>query len=655
MSNKIRNPYRRLTLVVFVIMLIALPTGSVRADPPLPLPRMPICGDQDGSETPLTFRCPSLAVTADVQTYRVHGNGEVNVSFDFVFREATYNNELGFFPVDDPTGRIGDLNPGESGYLSTALDRAQIIFPSGSTAATPDVTTKLAAGTVVVFFIIQNNALANFKAANPNNEISKLPLAFFSLDPLNPDARDHFVGFVGLDGKITQFGFEDITNGGDNDYDDIVYNVNPPLPPLLIDDDQDGLPNDWETAGVDTNGDGAKDLFLDQLDEVGENIDPNPRHKDIYVWIDWFVAGDHSHKPSDDALLKVKQAFAEAPISQLNPDGQPGINLHLVFGWAIAETPDLVELGSLTVNSAGDLDYDSSELAYLKNRFLQDNGARDGMAGVFHYAVFGHHLPEWKQECPDRTGRPSGIAPMVGSGAGSDFIVSHQRLLEWGVTGERFELVVGGTFMHELGHALDLGHGGPGILNDVNFKPNHISVMNYSFTSGIFHKTGFFSRPNPSRLDYSRFGPDVLPDLNENALNETVGMTTAEALKDYGSVYYRGYSDESGTPIYDLRDHINWNGIGPYDNTVVANINSDDDETQPGCQEKYSVLVSANEWVALNYTTGQIGTVAALIQEYPSLTTIDVSNVDLAEDILNVTDGPSTIYVPTITSSFQNP
>jgi len=85
------------------------------------------------------------------------------------------------------------------------------------------------AGDILVFFIIQNNTFANLLAQNPSNEIGKLPLAYFSLDVLNPDGVDHFVGFQSTTDPFTQFGFEDLTGGGDADYDDIVYNVRPPL------------------------------------------------------------------------------------------------------------------------------------------------------------------------------------------------------------------------------------------------------------------------------------------------------------------------------------------------------------------------------------------------------------------------------------------
>src|SRR6185295_10405450 len=65
------------------------------------------------------------------------------------------------------------------------------------------------------------------------------------------------------------------------------------------------------------------------------------------------------------------------------------------------------------------------------------------------------------------------------------------------------------TFMHELGHSLGLQHGG---LDEVNYKPNHFSVMNYMYQ--------VYRNKNPIPLDYGR----VATTLDETSLDETVGI-----------------------------------------------------------------------------------------------------------------------------------
>jgi len=69
--------------------------------------------------------------------------------------------------------------------------------------------------------------------------------------------------------------------------------------------------------------------------------------------------------------------------------------------------------------------------------------------------------------------------------------------------------------MHELGHTLGLRHGGG---DAVPFKPNYLSVMNYSFQfSGVLSANG-----TQRMIDYSRAKLDTLDEFN---LDENVGIT----------------------------------------------------------------------------------------------------------------------------------
>ena len=67
--------------------------------------------------------------------------------------------------------------------------------------------------------------------------------------------------------------------------------------------------------------------------------------------------------------------------------------------------------------------------------------------------------------------------------------------------------------MHELGHTLGLHHGGQ---DSENYKPNYLSVMNYSYDMPWFKITNQGTNAKEVwRLDYSR---SALMTLDENQL-----------------------------------------------------------------------------------------------------------------------------------------
>ncbi len=103
------------------------------------------------------------------------------------------------------------------------------------------------------------------------------------------------------------------------------------------DTDGDGLPDIWERDGIDVDGDGVIDFRLPCTDDpdTGEQVCPDPLHKDIYVEIDYM----HFHTPRPEALSNVIRAFKNSPVS--NPDHKAGINLHLQVDEEIAHV-DLV-------------------------------------------------------------------------------------------------------------------------------------------------------------------------------------------------------------------------------------------------------------------------------------------------------------------------
>jgi uncharacterized protein DUF4114 len=199
-----------------------IPTFADPASPPL----TPVCGDKDGSESPYVAKCPNFVQLTDRHIFQVPGAGPVNLRFGFVFRgTAVFNNELAVFRVDDVCDSVDGQKLGDAGYLQAAARHAKVVFPSGSTASTPDVALSFNGGDLLLFFIVRNQTLQDLLANNPNNDPDKLPLAFLSLDFLNPDGFDHFVAFENKGENLTQLAFEDLTGRGDRNYQDVVCNV----------------------------------------------------------------------------------------------------------------------------------------------------------------------------------------------------------------------------------------------------------------------------------------------------------------------------------------------------------------------------------------------------------------------------------------------
>jgi hypothetical protein len=112
---------------------------------------------------------------------------------------------------------------------------------------------------------------------------------------------------------------------------------------------------------------------------------------------------------------------------------------------------------------------------------------------------------------------PNQASPRNVSGIGDFLGADHQVSLGlWDfATGTTFTQA--STFMHELGHGLGLRHGG--ITGEPNCKPNYQSVMNY-----LFQIRGLINNLGVAEIGYSN---QILKALNENNLNESLGLTTA--------------------------------------------------------------------------------------------------------------------------------
>ncbi|WZI66564.1 MAG: SBBP repeat-containing protein [Gloeotrichia echinulata IR180] len=142
-----------------------------------------------------------------------------------VYREAGYNNLVGFYRVADINGGIdtnndgvGDLLPGQAGYAEAAVkNRVGGINLSVGNQGTASFTGTFEGGSIFAPFLIVNATADAFLDNNPNNN----PAIYFPYLGANSDNVDH-VRMLG----DNIFGFEDLPGGGDKDFNDIIVKVN---------------------------------------------------------------------------------------------------------------------------------------------------------------------------------------------------------------------------------------------------------------------------------------------------------------------------------------------------------------------------------------------------------------------------------------------
>ncbi len=321
-----------------------------------------------------------------------------------------------------------------------------------------------------------------------------------------------------------------------------------------VDTDGDALKDGWEANGYDHNGDNVIDV---NLPGMGASV----VRKDLFVEMDYMNAG---FLPTDADLARIVSVYANAPQAN-NPNGQKGIKLHLDAG---AVRP-AYNLGG---GNAVPFDADLNPVVPEFNAIKAGNFA-NARSRTFYYMIWGNGYNG-------------------GSSSGNAFNIPNDSFLVtlglWPSDGTPDQRV--GTFIHEFGHALGHTHGG----NDHgNYKPNYLSVMNYSFQlDGV-------PRANGTRyFGYSSF---KLPSLNENNLNERKGLRSKKAKAWDTQWVCPNFSFAAGGPAH---KNLDWTCNGSLSTSVGADINGDGTR---------NTLGTANNWGNMIYGGGAVGGVDALM------------------------------------------
>ena len=405
-----------------------------------------------------------------------------------------------------------------------------------------------------------------------------------------------------------------------------------------FDDDNDGLLNKWETEGLglDTDGDGTPDL---DLFAMGARWD----HADVFLELDY----ENGQAPTRESIQAMKAAFAAAPV--FNPDSRTGIRLWVDTGTLSDPTaregqPLGTCLDGIDNGGGGDTDANDSDCnSPAPRRYLETstedaagncgNGVDDDLSGgadgndptcrvgdnlgegrMFAMPVGACNLDaafyaakrasfdldrRWVFRYAISAAQPAACTPQTGGQGevgGNDFIEFNHD---------------GGTVMHELGHNLNLDHGGD---SGANCKPNHVSVMNYDNQLGIRRDGGGvildYSMPRRNLTGFIVPGGTLPPGvisrgpvpgpLFENDLDDDRIIDAGDAFNRFVFVNGKGNKDNGR-----LDERIDWaddDAGTPDDSDQQFNIDTGTPDPV-SCQNgtvSSTAMTGFNEWLRVS-------------------------------------------------------
>lgn len=223
----------------------------------------------------------------------------------------------------------------------------------------------------------------------------------------------------------------------------------------------------------------------------------NPKHKDIFVEWDWLNAFPSNPFRTTDADA-VASWFADAPVGDvMNPDGLPGVNIHIDIGIANAS-------GSTTYGNWGGSG-PAVPSAILWQSWQNPANFNPLRVGIFRHA-------------------------MLNNGNSGAARVNYREITWPGNMADRGV----GLFVHELGHSIGLEHHGHNSWGSGNCKPTYVSTMNYLFIGRLFSRGSLNYAPlNPaSVLEAKPFGESMPSHLAQPPLSYSVIGTNVNWNRD---------------------------------------------------------------------------------------------------------------------------
>jgi Domain of unknown function (DUF4114) len=142
--------------------------------------------------------------------------------FNKISHQATNRNELGVFAVDSVNGTVNGVAPGQSGYLTEVLRRSQVVFSALSGSPIDTTLDGLASRTVNLpvnsafgFYLVVNGSIDD--NPNPADVLFSFPSSANSFQNAQ----------ITQPNGTTQVVFEETSGGGDQDFNDLVFQIQP--------------------------------------------------------------------------------------------------------------------------------------------------------------------------------------------------------------------------------------------------------------------------------------------------------------------------------------------------------------------------------------------------------------------------------------------
>ncbi len=425
----------------------------------------------------------------------------------------------------------------------------------------------------------------------------------------------------------------------------------------VLDTDNDGLLDVWETRGLHLNTQANPATFGGCADYPSEPcvnlpaMGANPSRQDVFVEFDWLRGTDgHTHNPKLDALSAMAATFALHGISLHFDVGNnyQGQGLPYIIAAQYTRGGDVIDESTLLCPNARTTHCAFAEpysvLSWKKGfRAVKDGFPLLGMPShfdhnrkdIFHYVLFAHALGIPSDLTPTVPKSTSGVADRPGG----DLMIT---LGLWRSDDPAADqtgtvLVQAGTLMHELGHNLGLSHAG--LYRAPNCMPNYPSVMNY-----LYQTRGLTGADLKEHIDYSN---GLLGNLDEGHVTEGPLGPMPYRLRFYGTPLpneglAKAHCD--GTPINGASavrlegsglSTPDWNrngSIDALDYTLDLNYSGSIEDGVAGSR----LFVDSNDWAALNLQ--QIGARLNVHGLSSDIGQTDLGQTDLGQTDLGQTD-----------------